>query len=91
VRVGFLIFLCDQIEIFFNQKKESIMGAQCLAKSQMTLPQDRQQIELVNLAEPVRYGEQSSINSIIIIRWLSIFFCLVFWFGVYKFAKYVLN
>jgi len=65
------------------------MGAQCLAKSEMTLPQDRQQIELVNLAEPVRYGEQSSINSIITIRWLSIFFCLAFWYGVYKLVNYV--
>jgi len=88
MRFGVLIFFV-QIKIFFNQKKESIMGAQCLAKSEMTLPQDRQQIELVNLAEPVRYGEQSSINSIITIRWLSIFFCLAFWYGVYKLVNYV--
>jgi hypothetical protein len=78
-----------QIEIFFNQKKESIMGTQCLAKSAMTLPQGEQQIELINLAEQVKYSEQSSIDSIIIIRWLSIFFCLAFWFGVYKLVNYV--
>ena len=65
------------------------MGTQCLAKSAMTLPQGEQQIELINLAEQVRYSEQSSIDSIIIIRWLSIFFCLAFWFSVYKLINYV--
>ena len=65
------------------------MGTQCLAKSAMTLPQGEQQIELINLAEQVKYSEQSSIDSIIIIRWLSIFFCLAFWFGVYKLVNYV--
>ena len=63
------------------------MGTQCLAKSEITLPQDEQQIELINLAELVRYEKQSSINSIIIIRWLSIFFCLAFWYGAYKLLK----
>ena len=60
------------------------MGAQCFAKSEITLPQDGQQIELTNLENQVRYCNQSSINSIIIIRWLSIFFCLAFWYGFYK-------
>jgi len=41
------------------------MEAQCLAKSEMTLPREEPQIELINLAEQVRYREQSSIDSII--------------------------
>ena len=65
------------------------MGAQCLEKSAMTLPQERQQIELINLEQQVRYSEQSRIDSIITIRWLSIFFCLAFWFSVYKLINYV--
>ena len=65
------------------------MEAQCLAKSEMNLPQEEPQIELINLAEQVRYSEQSSIDSIIIIRWLSIFFCLACWYGVYKLINYV--
>lgn len=65
------------------------MGTQCLAKAAMTLPQGGQQIELINLAEQVKHSEQSSIDSSIIIRWLSIFFCVAFWFGVYKLVNYV--
>ena len=60
------------------------MGTQFLAQSEMIAPQEVKQIEVIDVAEQVRYGEQSSIRSIIIIRWLSIFFCLAFWFGVYK-------
>jgi hypothetical protein len=60
------------------------METQSLAKSEMTAPQEVEQIEVINLAAQVNYGKQSSINSIIIIRWLSIFFCLAFWYGVYK-------
>jgi hypothetical protein len=60
------------------------MGTQFLAQSEMIAPQEVKQIEVIDVAEQVRYGEQSSIRSIIIIRWLSIFFCLAFWYGVYK-------
>ena len=60
------------------------MGIQFLAQSEMIAPQEVKQIEVIDVAEQVRYGEQSSIRSIIIIRWLSIFFCLAFWYGVYK-------
>jgi len=60
------------------------MGIQFLAQSEMIAPQEVKQIEVIDVAEQVRYGEQSSIRSIIIIRWLSIFFCLAFWYGAYK-------
>ena len=60
------------------------MGKQSLAKSETAALQEVQQIELIDLAEQVRYGNQSSVNSVIIIRWLSILFCLAFWYGVYK-------
>jgi hypothetical protein len=60
------------------------MGTQFLAQSEMIAPQEVKQIEVIDVAEQVRYGEQSSIRSIIIIRWLSIFFCLAFWYGAYK-------
>ena len=60
------------------------MRTQFLAQSEMIAPQEVKQIEVIDVAEQVRYGEQSSIRSIIIIRWLSIFFCLAFWYGVYK-------
>jgi hypothetical protein len=60
-----------------------------LAKSETTAPQEGEQIELINLAEQVRYEKQSTVNSVIIIRWLSVLFCLAFWSGVYKLVNYV--
>ena len=60
------------------------MRTQFVAQSEMIAPQEVKQIEVIDVAEQVRYGEQSSIRSIIIIRWLSIFFCLAFWYGAYK-------
>jgi hypothetical protein len=63
------------------------MRKQSLAKSGTTAFQERQQAGLINLAEQVRYGKQSSLNSVIIIRFLAIFFCLAFWYGVYILVK----
>ena len=60
------------------------MGTQSLAQSEMTAHQEMEQATLVEITEQVRNRKQSSINSVIIIRWLSIFFCLAFWYGVYK-------
>jgi len=60
------------------------MGTQSIAKSEMIAPQDAGRVERIDLAEQVRHAKQSSIQSVIIIRWLSIFFCLAFWYGVYK-------
>ena len=60
-----------------------------LAKPETTAPQEGEQIELINLAEQVRYEKQSTVNSVITIRWLSVLFCLTFWYGVYKLLNYV--
>ena len=60
------------------------MGKQSLAKSGTTAPQEVQQIALIHLAEQVRYGNQSTENSVIIIRLLSLFYCWAFWYGVYR-------
>ena len=59
------------------------MGKQYLAKSETTVPQEALEIALINATEPVRYGKQSNVTSAIIMRWLSIFFCLAVWYGLY--------
>ena len=56
------------------------MQKQSLVKCGITVPHEEQQ---------VRYEKQSSLNSVIIIRLLAIFFCLAFWYGVYKLVNYV--
>jgi len=63
------------------------MRAECLAKSEMTPPQDLQQLHVINLTEQVSYVKQTSVNNVIIIRWLAIFFCLSFWYGLYRLVK----
>ena len=60
------------------------MGIQSIARSGMIAPQEVERVQALDAAEQVHYGKQSSITSVIIIRWLSIFFCLAFWYGVYK-------
>ena len=60
------------------------MGTQSLAQSEMTAHQEVEQATLREVTEQVSNRKQSSMQSIIIIRWLSIFFCLAFWYGVYK-------
>lgn len=60
------------------------MRIQCLKKSEMTIPQEVQHLKLIDLTEKLRNKEESSVSSIIILRWLSLFFCLAFWYGFYK-------
>ena len=60
------------------------MGTQSLAQSEMIAHQEVEQATLREVTEQVSNRKQSSMQSIIIIRWLSIFFCLAFWYGVYK-------
>ena len=59
------------------------MGKQSLARCAAIAPQEVQQVELLHVAEPVQYGNESNVMSVIIIRWLSIFFCLAFWYSLY--------
>ena len=60
------------------------MGTQSMAKSEMIVPQEVARVDVIEVAGRVRDGEPSGVHSIIIIRWLSIFFCLAFWYGVSK-------
>jgi hypothetical protein len=56
------------------------------AKSETNASQEIPQTKQINLVEQVRHGKQSSIK-IVIIRLLTLFFCLAFWYGVYKLVK----
>jgi hypothetical protein len=65
------------------------MWQQSLAESEKTVPFEEQQKGLNNLKKRLRCGKQSSTNSIIIIRWLALFFCLAFWYAVYELINYI--
>ena len=65
------------------------MGIKYLEKSETTVPQEVEQLALLNLAEQVKYGKQLSKNSFIVIRFLAILFCLAFWYGVYILVNYI--
>ena len=61
------------------------MAPQVLARSAVSVPQE---IKQVGLTGPIGEEELSSANSsVVIIRWVSIFFCLVFWYGIYAAVK----
>lgn len=60
------------------------MGQPALAKSEKTVPIEQQQTGLRYLKKLLRSREQSNASSVIILRWLAIFFCLAFWYGVYR-------
>jgi len=60
------------------------MGTQSIARSGMIAPHGVERVKAIDAAEQGHDGKQSSITSVIIVRWLSIFFCLAFWYGVYK-------
>ena len=63
------------------------MRQQSLAESEKSVPFEEEQKGLSNLKKQLRYGKQSTENSVIIMRWLTIFFCLAFWYGVYRLVK----
>ena len=64
------------------------MGTQSLSKGAITSPGG---IPKFNLSKQIiqrrnsKYGNKA--NSVIFIRWMSVFFCMAFWFGVYKLVK----
>ena len=60
------------------------MGQPALVKSEKTVPPEEQQIGLSYLKKLLRTRKQSKASSVIAFRWLVIFFCLAFWYGVYK-------
>ena len=66
------------------------MEMQSIAKTGMTPLQGIEQAEVIHLPEQVSNLEESNIHTVIVIRWLSIFFCLAFWYGVYKLLSFVI-
>ena len=60
------------------------MGQPALVKSEKTVPLEEQHIGLSYLKKLLRTGKQSNASSVIVYRWLALFFCLAFWYGVYR-------
>lgn len=68
------------------------MGPQVLVKSEVTAPQTMTQIGFLDQTEQIGYEKHSIADStIIIIRWLSAFYCLAFWYGVYWVVKFLIS
>lgn len=64
------------------------MGIQSLRKEAITSPQELLEFNLSTQTKQRRnYLFVNRTNSVIFIRWMSVFFCLAFWFGVYKLVK----
>ena len=60
------------------------MGIQFLRKCAVTTPQELRGFKLTKQAETRRHEKYfDSPVSVMVIRWISIFFCLAFWYGVY--------
>lgn len=65
------------------------MNPQVLARSAVSVSQE---IKQVGITDQIDDEELSSVNSsVVIIRWVSIFFCLVFWYGIYAAVKLFLS
>jgi hypothetical protein len=61
------------------------MGVQSLRKCAITTPQEIRGFKLTKQTEQRRHDKYLNPNmSVIVIRWVCIFFCLAFWYGVYK-------
>ena len=64
------------------------MGRQLLLTFEVTVPHEIKHIGLIDNTEQVRDEERSRVtNTVIIVRWLSIFFCIACWYGVYKLVQ----
>ena len=73
------------VDAVFIHEKRYTMGIQSLRKSATTIPQEIRGIRLTKGAEEKRDGNYlDSPLTVIAIRWISILFCLAFWYGVYK-------
>ena len=65
------------------------MTPQVLARSAISVPQE---VKQAGLTGPIGEEELSSANStVILIRWMSILFCLVFWYGIYTVVRLLLS
>jgi len=65
------------------------MTPQVLARSAVSVPQE---IKQVGLTDQIGDEELASVkSSVIIIRWMSILFCLVFWYGIYAVVRFLIS
>ena len=65
------------------------MEPQVLEKSAVTVPQAVERAECV---DQIRDKEIRGVDgAVIVIRWLSILFCLVFWYGIYAAIKFLIG
>ncbi len=65
------------------------MEPQVLKKSAVTIPQEVEREECV---DQISDKEIRGVDgAVIIIRWLSIFFCLACWYGVYAAIKFLIG
>ena len=64
------------------------MGVQALNKGAITSSHEIPGFNLsTKKARRRTYKYFNQTNSVIFIRWISIFFCLAFWYGFYKLVK----
>jgi hypothetical protein len=65
------------------------MNPQVLARSAVSVSQE---IKQAGITDQIDDEELSSVkSSVVIIRWVSIFFCLVCWYGIYAAVKLLLS
>ena len=65
------------------------MAPQVLARSAVSVPQA---VKQAGLTGAIGEDELSTANStVILIRWMSILFCLVFWYGIYTVVGLLLS
>ena len=68
------------------------MRPHVLVKSEVTAAQAMKQVGLLDQAEQKGYEKNSIADStIIIVRWLSAFYCLACWYGVYRVITFLLS
>ena len=66
------------------------MRPQVLVKSEVIAPQAITQIGFLDQTEQAGYSESPIANStILIIRWVSILYCLTFWYGMYRIIQFL--
>jgi hypothetical protein len=64
------------------------MNPQVLARSAVSVPQE---VKQVGITDQIGDEGLASVNSsVIIIRWMSILFCLFFWYGFYTVVRLLL-
>jgi len=68
------------------------MGIQSLRKCAVTTPQEIPGFKSKKQAEERGHEKYVySPASVMVIRWISIFFCLAFWYGVYRLLQLLIS